>query len=233
MKKLLIPFFCLALSSTAMAQKNNTVAAIDAPVSALNETQQKAQKIIDNYTKALGGKEKLSTIKTLLQEGTMSIMGQELETVIKKMGNKLRSEQKMMGQTVATVIFDGTKGQIEQMGQKMDMPAAQVEMLKKSNIVDALSMNATKVTAVGEEKLENKDYDVITIDGAKMYFDKATGLLYKANKDSGVATIISYATVDGMKFPSEMVTEAQGMKMEMNLTNVLVNSGVTEDDFKL
>lgn len=231
MKKLLIPFFCLALSGTAFSQSKTAQPAVQEIV-ALSSLQQQAKKVMDRYVNAIGGKAKLSSIKSILQEGTISVMGQELETVTKKMGNKLKSEQKMGGQVVATTVFDGTKGYVEQMGQKMDLPEAQAEALKKSKMVEGLEPNYAKITNVTTEDIAGKKYDVITNDGAKMYFDTTTGLLYKAQKDQGTMTINKYITVDGMKFPSEMTTEAQGMEVEITTTKVIINQGVTEEDFK-
>lgn len=228
MKKLIIPFFCAALFSTpAMAQQKTTATEVKT-----QDVQAQAQKIIDKYLIALGGKEKLNSVNSLFMEGSMTVMGQQLDMVVKKMGNKMYSEQTMMGQAVGKQIFDGEKGYMEQMGRKIDFNDDQIAGMKKGQIIEALGIDISSVKKVTTETSDGKKYDVLETEKATMYFDSETGLMYKTI--AGPATVIfkEYMTVDGIKFPSVMETEAQGMEMKLKQNKILVNSGVTEVDFK-
>lgn len=228
MKKFIIPFFCAALfSAPAMAQQKATTTEVKA-----QDTQSQAKQIIDKYIAAVGGKEKLNSVNSLLMEGSMTVMGQQVDMIVKKLGNKLYSEQTMMGQTVGKQFFDGEKGYMEQMGQKMDFPEEQIAEMKKAKIVEALGMDPANVKKVTSETLDGKKYDVLETEKATVYFDTATGLMYKTITGTATAIIKEYMTVDGIKFPVVTQTEVQGMEMEMKFTKILVNSGVTEADFK-
>ncbi|KQT23982.1 hypothetical protein ASG22_08130 [Chryseobacterium sp. Leaf405] len=228
MKKIIIPFFCAVLfSAPAMAQKTTaTPAKTEAATSKLTPKE-----VIENYLKALGGKDKLESVKTTLTENTLSVQGMEVAMTTKKMGSKFKSEQSVMGQKMVQ-FFDGEKGYFEQGGQKMDIPADKVAELKKGKVMDALGYDPANFTTVTVEKVDGKEYNVLNSDKGKFYFDAATGLLYKSSAAEGNATVKSYMTVDGIKFPQEIEAEGGGQKVNIKTTKVTINSGVTEADFK-
>lgn len=227
MKKIIIPFFCAVLFSTSVAAQQTTAAAkTEATKSKLSPKD-----VIDNYLKALGGKDKLEAVKTTVIDNTLSVQGMEVSMTTKKMGNKFKSVQSVMGQQM-TQLFDGEKGYFDQMGQKMDIPADKIADLKKSKVIDALGYDASNFQTVNVEKIDGKDYNVLTSDKGKFYFDAATGLLYKSEAKEGNAVVKSYMTVDGLKFPAEIEAEGNGQKVTIKTTKVVLNSGVTDADFK-
>ncbi|MCE3076810.1 hypothetical protein [Chryseobacterium gwangjuense] len=227
MKKIIIPFFCAVLFSTSVnAQQKSAPVKASAVQAAITP-----QQVIDKYYKGLGGKDKLLAIKTSIIDNTLSIQGMEVTMTTKKMGNKFRSEQSMMGQKMIQV-FDGEKGYADQMGQKMDIPADKIPELKKSKVIDALGYDASTFKTANVEKIDGKDYNVLTSDKGKFYFDAATGLLYKSEAKEGNALVKSYMTVDGIQFPAEIEAEGNGQKVTIKTTKVVLNSGVTDADFK-
>lgn len=227
MKKIIIPFFCAVLFSTSVAAQQKA-----APVkAAATQSTLSSKQVIDNYIKALGGKEKLEAVKSSITDNTLSVQGMEISMTTKKMGNKFRSEQSMMGQKMVQV-FDGEKGYMDQMGQKMDIPADKLPELKKSKVIDALGYDAANFKTVNVEKVDGKDYNVLTSDKGSFYFDAATGLLYKTDAKEGKAIVKSYMTVDGIQFPAEIEAEGNGQKVTIKTTKVVLNSGVTDADFK-
>lgn len=228
MKKIIIPFFCAVLFSVpAAAQKKGAVSAkTEAVTSKLTPKD-----VIDNYFKASGGKDKLEGIKSIITDNTVSVQGMEIKMTTKKLGNKFKSVQSVMGKEMIQ-LFDGEKGYFDQMGNKMDIPADKVAELKKGKPVDALAFDPANFKSVAVEKLDGKDYNVLASDKGKFYFDATTGLLYKTAAAEGSATIKSYMTVDGIQFPADVDAEGGGQKMNIKTTKVVVNSGVTDADFK-
>lgn len=227
MKKIIIPFFCAVLFSTSVAAQQKTAAVkTEATKSKLT-----SKEVIDNYLKALGGKDKLEAIKTVITDNTLSVQGMEVSMTTKKMGNKFKSVQSVMGQQM-TQMFDGEKGTFDQNGQKMDIPADKIADLKKGKTVDALGYDPTTFQTVTVEKIDGKDFNVLTSDKGKYFFDAATGLLYKTESKEGTAIVNSYMTVDGLKFPGEINAEGNGQKVVIKTTKIVLNSGVTDADFK-
>jgi len=228
MKKIIIPFFCAVLFTTSVSAQQTAAASAktEATVSKLTPKE-----VIDNYLKALGGKDKLEAIKSVIMENTLSVQGMDVSMTTKKMGNKFKSEQSVMGQKMIQ-LFDGEKGYFDQMGQKIDIPADKVAELKKGKVIDALGYDPASFKTVTVEKIDGKDYNVLTSDKGKFYFDASTGLLYKSSSGEGTAIMKSYMTVDGIKFPEVIEAEGNGQKVTIKTTKVTINSGVTEADFK-
>ena len=228
MKKVILPLFCILMGVTSVTAQNNTAAP------AKIETQNaklSAKDVIDTYIKALGGKDKLEAVKTTIIHNTLSVQGMEISMVTKKLGNKFRSEQEVMGQKMVQ-FFDGEKGYIEQMGQKIDIPATEIDDLKKAKVIDALGYDPAKFSEVNVEKVDGKDYNVLTSEQGKSYFDKSTGLLHKTISEDNKIFINNYMTIEGIKFPSEVEAEGNGQKVLIKTTKVIINSGVSEEDFK-
>ncbi|SHK68405.1 hypothetical protein [Chryseobacterium polytrichastri] len=228
MKKIIIPFFCAVLFSTSVAAQKTTAA--PAKTEAV-KSKLTSKEVIDNYLKVLGGKDKLEGVKSTITDNTLSVQGMEISMTTKKMGNKFKSVQTVMGQTM-TQLFDGEKGYFDQMGQKNDIPADKVVELKKSKTIDALGYDPAKFPNVTVEKIDGKDYNVLASDKGKYYFDASTSLLHKSSSEEGTATIKSYMTVDGIQFPSEIEAEGKGQKITIKTTKIVINSGVTDADFK-
>lgn len=230
MKKIIIPFFCAVLFAAPMAAQQTTAA--PAKTEAV-KSKLTSKEVIDNYLKALGGKDKLQAVKTTVIENTLTVPGlpAEVTMVTKKMGNKFKSEQSVMGQKMVQ-SFDGEKGYFDQMGSKNPIPADKIAELKKSMVIDALAYDPANYTNVTVEKLDGKEYNVLSSDKGKFYFDASTGLLYKSSAAEGSALVKSYMTVDGIKFPQEIDAEGNGQKVTIKTVKVTMNSGVTDADFK-
>ncbi len=189
-----------------------------------------SQQVIDNYIKALGGKEKLSAVKTVKMNSKMSVMGMDIAgTELKMAPNKSKKTQSVMGQE-SVQVFDGTKGYMMQGGQKMDMPATVTDKMKDSEIIQALSMKAADYTSSVAD-VDGVKYYLLEGKGNKFYFDNAF-LLAKADMDGAAMTISEYLTVDGMKFPAKMNVKAQGQDINVTFSDVEVNKGVSDADFK-
>lgn len=225
MKKIIIPIFCAVLLSTSV---NATVPNATASESNV-KVQLSPQQIIDKYLEALGGKAKLESVKSSVSEDIISTQGMEIKSVTKKMGNKFKSVQSIMGQEIVSV-FNGEKGHSNQTGTKVDFTPDRITELKKGKTIDALGLDASKFTSA-VETLEGKSYNVLVSEGVKLYFDSSTGLLYKTGNAMSGAVIKSYITVDGIKFPEQIEAEGGGQKVVIKTTKVVVNSGVTDADF--
>ena len=191
-----------------------------------------AKQIIDNYVTALGGKQKLESVKTLSMKNTISVMGMEMEGKTIKKDNKYKSSQSMMGQEMVQV-FDGEKGYANQMGQKVEFPAEQIAKLKTAKVMDALGLDPAKIKTVEKTQVDGKDYYVLSSDESKSYFDVKTGLLFKTENEKGNMTINKYADVDGIKFVEEMSVDAAGQQISIKNSDIKINQPISDDEFKL
>lgn len=192
-----------------------------------------AQQVIDNYVAALGGKTNLEAVKSMKTVSNMKVQGMDLViTSLQMLPNKLKMAQSMMGQEMGVTVFDGEKGYSTQMGQKTDIAADQINALKEKRMFDALSMKAVDYKTVETISENGKNYYVLTSEKGKSYYDAETGLLYKGNTEMGDMKILEYKTFDGIKIPVKMEVSAMGQNLEMNTTEVILNKGISEADFK-
>ena len=228
MKKIIIPFFCAVLFSVPAAAQQTSAAPAKTEVVKSKLTP---KEVIDNYFKALGGKAKLEAVKSTVIDNSLSVQGMDITMSTTKMGSKFKSVQTAMGQTVSQV-FDGEKGYIERAGQKTDFPAENIAELKKGTTVEALGFSAANFQTATVEKLDGKDYNVLSSEKGKFYFDAATGLLYKSTVGQGNVIVKNYITVEGLKFPSEVDIDGNGQKVTIKTTKVVLNAPVSDADFK-
>ena len=208
-----------------------------------------ADKVIDNYLSAIGGKDKLKAVKNVMTKMSASVMGQSMEIEITKAApNKMRTEVKMGGNVVQKIIFDGQKGKMSGMGGEQVVEGDKAkEMAFQSVIFEELMYKElgaeTKLSAV--ENIEGKDaYGVeVTVNGttSTRYYDAETGYLVRVSKTvegpQGAMTMSQdysdYKEYGGIMFPSsgKQPLNAQ-MKMDLTVTEVVVNGQLSDDLFK-
>ncbi|ANF51444.1 hypothetical protein A0O34_13425 [Chryseobacterium glaciei] len=231
MMKILIPIFCAVLFSSSVATQNRTIPVkIEAKQSKLTPRD-----VIDNYLKALGGRDKLEAVKSTLTEAVVLIQDKNNKMAItastKRMGNKFKFEQYVSGKPF-TQVFDGERGYAGKGNRKIDFPADKIAEMKKGKTIEALQFDPSSFKAIVVEKVDGKDYNVLTSDKGSFYFDASTGLLYKSILKEGNAVIKKYMTVDGIKFPSEIEVEGDGQKVVSTTINLVLNRAFTDADFK-
>lgn len=217
----------MSLSVPVAAQKTSVKAE-----ASTSKSQMSAQQVIDKYVAAMGGKAKLESVKTSIVGNTITVQGMEITMSTKKMGNKFKSLQSIMGQDM-TQVFNGEKGYFEQAGKKIDIPADKIAEFKKGKVIEALGYDAANFTSVALEQIDGKNYNVLSSEKGKFFFDADTGLLYKSETKEGNAIIKSYMTVDGIKFAELIDAEGNGQSVSIKTTKVTLNSGVSEADFKI
>ncbi|WP_346237621.1 pitrilysin family protein [Niabella insulamsoli] len=208
-----------------------------------------AQKVIDNYINAIGGKEALSKVKSISADVTMNVSGQSLSGVFKKAApNKVLMHISMQGMTVMKMVYDGNKGYQEQMGQKKEMDAETVASYADNKGIfeqQFYSGEGFKLSAPVVEKVNGEDaYKiVVTKPSGKTsteYYSAKTGLLLREESKIKAAgqeieqamDFGNYTTVNGVKLPGSMSQSVMGQAFEMTMSNYKVNEGVSDDDFK-
>ena len=217
-----------AEQAAAAATPSNATPANSAPMQNLT-----AQQVIDKYIAALGGRAKLEAVKSIKSTSKMKVQGMDLVINTLQMApNKMKMTQTMMGQEAGSTVFDGENGYMMQMGQKQPIPADQIAALKKKKLFDVLDMNAAEYKV--EKATENgRNYYVLVGKDGKSYYDPQTGLMAKGNSEMGDMTVVEYKTTpDGIKYASKMSVNAMGQALDMEVTDYVLNSGVSAADFK-
>ncbi|MFM9951512.1 MAG: caspase domain-containing protein [Saprospiraceae bacterium] len=209
-----------------------------------------AQTVIDNYLKAIGGKEALKRVKDMKMSMTTSAEGQTIVLVIqRKMPNKLVMTMLMSGVVLSETKFDGEIGVVMDMsGDVQPMDEAGLKMFKdQSGIFEEIeyATNGTKLQLKGVEKVNGKDaykLDITAPSGIKVteFFDKATWLKVRTVQieqgSEGPVTSTSdyedYRNVNGIKVPYRLTTSGStAAPMVLEGQSVEINKGIADSEF--
>ena len=209
-----------------------------------------AEKILDNYINALGGVEKLGSISSQVIKMTTEMQGMVIEMVsTQKAPDKILITTSMGGNIMQKQVFDGERGQISAMGQKMELTGSQlVDMKSQARIIPELDYRnlAYQLKLVDMESIEGKPAYKVQItspEGSSKteFFDVATGLKIRtvASQDTpmGAMTIAvtlgDYRSVDGIKVPFSLKQVVGPQTIDLKVASVEFNSGIPDDVFSM
>lgn len=194
-----------------------------------------AQKVIDKYLEARGGKANIKALKNSTAHMSAEIMpGRKLDIKNVVANGKSYTESGMGGMVMSKQVYDGQKLWMEMQGQKQEMPAEKAKDAAVTSYVvpeTAYESLGCQVTLSGVEKVGDKPayaLEVTTPSGEKMteYFDMESGLKVRTAKSvktpQGEMTITveyeDYRPVAGVLFPHSIAMPLMGptpTKMEV------------------
>ncbi|MGN6605100.1 MAG: M1 family metallopeptidase [Ginsengibacter sp.] len=206
-----------------------------------------AQSVIDNYLKAIGGKDKISDVKDFSYTAKGEVQGQSivLTNKYKAPNHLLQSITLTSSNTVVQkVLVNGDSVSISAMGQPQTLSDQARERIKESTspFPEANYSSAPYQLTLQPmiAKVDGKDAYVVSISSKggsqfKEYFDVNTGLKVKkenVSADNPSSTTYSdYREVNGIKFPYQETISSQ-VDIPLTVSDVKVNSGLTDADFK-
>jgi len=202
-----------------------------------------AKTVFENYIKAIGGEKNAKAVKSIASTLTGTVQGIAITMVRKSTatGKKL-DEVTGMGQTLSKDVFDGTKGYESAQGQKTDYDAEKIASTKfyATPFPELTLASKAGVALSGIENINGKDAYAIK-DGKKvLYYDVATGLKLAQSDTEEVqgkqmtqmVSFSDYKDVKGVKVAHKISLNV-GIEIELNTTEVKINEGVTDADFKI
>ena len=200
-----------------------------------------AEKVVDNYLEAIGGKDKVMAVKTTMTIANATIQGTPLVMTMKAASpNKTSQEISVMGNTMQKAVFDGEKGYQEAQGQKKEMTAEEVTKAKTGSALFK-DLEYTSGELVRIEPLEGKNAIVLKYDDTEVYYDMTSGLKVKEvktaqtpdGKEMKIPTVFAdYKEVNGIKFPHSIGLKSGPMNLDFVVKEIKVNEGVSDADFK-
>ena len=200
-----------------------------------------AEKVVDNYINAIGGKDKVMAVKTTLIVANATIQGTPIVLTIKASApNKTSQIISVQGNTMQKTVFDGEKGYSEARGQRKALDGEALKTAKTdSAIISDLNYRTGKLLRI--EPLDGKKAVVLKFNNTEVFYDMSTWLKVKevkttkgpGGKDAKIPTLFSdYKEVSGVKFPHTILQKMGPMELNFIVKELKVNEGVTEEDFK-
>ena len=204
--------------------------------------------VVDNYIKAIGGKDMLLNVNTLVSNMDVTIPGAPFKPMAiskQMMPNKISFEMKanMGGQTMSLMKrnFSGEKGYMEQQGQKMLMSEEEIMEAKNvEGIFEELYYSDDQTELLSINSIDGKDvYKIKVVKNEKTsyrYYSVDSGYLISIEEEDENKNISStkygdYRSVNGIMMPYFMQVNAGGQNLEFNTTEVMVNTELKDSDF--
>lgn len=208
-----------------------------------------AEKVIEKYIEAQGGRQKLASVKDMTVKMSASIQGMTIEMTNITSNGKLLITTSMGGNVIQKQVFDGQKGNMSAMGQKMDVDEGMLKTMKEEAILFPelrFTELGYKTELLGAEDVEGKScykVKIITPSGIEkvQYYDMESGLLIKSlstqKLDTGdltVTTVVSdYRDVNGITYPFVVKQQAGPQGLDLKVSSFEFNTGVSDDVFKV
>ena len=204
--------------------------------------------VVDNYIKAIGGKDMLLNVNTLVSNMDVTIPGAPFKPMAiskQMMPNKISFEMKanMGGQTMSLMKrnFSGEKGYMEQQGQKMLMSEEEIMEAKNvEGIFEELYYSDDQTELLSINSIDGEDvYKIKVVKNEKTsyrYYAVESGYLISIEEEDENKNISStkygdYRSVNGIMMPYFMQVNAGGQNLEFNTSEVMVNTELKDSDF--
>lgn len=204
--------------------------------------------ILDKYLKAIGGKDALLKINDRSISMTANFQGMSIQVdVMQKSPNKYLQATSVMGQETK-MIFDGEKGYQKSAMGESGIEGVELEILKaEANMyfLTDIKKEGASVKLIGLEKLGGNDAYKIELHLASggvitQYFDVESSLKVKETKfisaPQGLVTVATeysdYRDVEGMKYPFVVKQSFGPMNIELKVTSISLNKGLSDELFK-
>lgn len=204
------------------------------------EADMTAEKVINNYIKAIGGKENIEAIESLVEKGSATINGMPIQNnryIISK--EKFLMEMSMNGRVMSKQLFDGEIAYVKSFQGEQELTGSDLEKLKAESYpvkelyygelgiqTELLGMDNLEGTDVYKVKIISSDASGSVID----YFDASTGLKVQRKTTiqtpqgefSQIQKYSDYREVENVLFPFKM--ELSGMQnMVMHTDSIEIN----------
>ena len=204
-----------------------------------------ATEVMNNYINAIGGRDLLESVNTLVQKADVTIPAPfKPQATIKQMvPNKysMKMEANMNGQTMKLggMSFDGETGYNEGPQGRNTLDEKVINDLKAvKGIFQELYYSEDQLELVSINSIDYQDaYKVKITEGEKVsyrFYSIDSALLLSEEEEDDNNNIISknygdYRDVNGIKFP--FYIEIPSQKLEFNVTEILINEELKDSDF--
>ncbi|MFT4154298.1 M1 family aminopeptidase [Parafilimonas sp.] len=203
--------------------------------------------IINKYITAIGGADKINAIKDFTYTAKGTVQGQDLILDRKyKLPGKMLLEVTLPSMNMKIQRLLVTEDSVSLTAQGQNMPVSDADARRyREQAYPFPEINFSKPGYNSEldplfSDIDGKDVYVVKVTSpsgsiSKYYYDAQTGLKLKGETigeqgNSGF-TYAGYKDVDGIKVPYTMKMQQQ-MEIELTATDVKINSGLKDDDFK-
>lgn len=203
-----------------------------------------AKTVLDNYIKAIGGEKAAIAVKTIAMVGSTTIPQAPAPLSFNSkidVKGKLAVEIAMGGMSLMKQVVNEKGAFVVQQGQKVELKGKDLEDMKAvaTPIEELNLLKKPEVSLTGIETINGTEAYALKNGKTTLYYDVKSGL-----KIADVITIeqggktmnktnsyLDYREVKGVKVPFNMIQNV-GFELNIKMTDVKINEGVTDADFQ-
>lgn len=207
-----------------------------------------AEKVIERYIEAMGGRDQINNISDVKQTASVSMGPQTIVIqTYRKQPNKMTSRTLLNGNVMQEQVFNGKEGSVTGMGQTQELAGEQLETMKFQARMHKFLRYEDLGVDISLEGTEAVDGDpaykikVTNPDGMVRYdyYDVGSGLRVKTKQTvqgpqgevTQSQTYSDYREVMGVKFPYRI--DISGIRsMTMKVDSIQVNEGIEDKVFQ-
>lgn len=203
-----------------------------------------AKTVLDNYIKAIGGEKAALAVKTIAMTGSTSIPQAPAPLSFNSkidVKGKLVVELAMGGMSIMKQVVNEKGGFVIQQGQRMDLTGKDLEEMKAAAtpIEELNLLKKPEVILTGIEMVNGTEVYALKNGNTTLYYDVKSGLKIGdlITMEQGGQTMnktnsyLDYREVKGVKVPFNLVQNV-GFELNIKMTDVKINEGVSDADFK-
>jgi predicted Zn-dependent peptidase len=200
-----------------------------------------AQSVLKNYINVIGGEKAVKNVKTLAVMSAGTVQGTPLELVVKTAPKKLGVEMKAMGMVMMKQVVNEKEAYMVQQGQRKDYKDQELQDMQDmaGNFKELTLLTDKNVTLTGIENVNGTDAYAIKSGKSTYFYDVKSGFKVAEAKEleqggqkmTQTTYFQDYKDVKGLKFPYKTIMNV-GIEIELITTEVKINEGVTDADFK-
>ena len=205
-----------------------------------------AEDVINEYVKAIGGKDALAEVTSIEIKATSNIQGTVLEMYsVKNNQNQSLMEMSAMGMTIAKTVFNKFQGYNEVNGQRIPLTEVELEQaIINSALFSELNFDFSLVELVGTSDVDGeKAYEIKVTDNKSVFYSVDTGLKLKevesqeveGNLIVGETYYREYEEVEGILLPKVINQVSASIPIPGGITfkatSIKLNVETKESDF--
>jgi predicted Zn-dependent peptidase len=200
--------------------------------------------VLDNYINAVGGEKAIKAVKTIAMTGSTTIPQAPAPlTFTSKMDVKGKAmiELSMGGMSIMKQVVNDKEGYMSQQGQKKQIEGDELIEARATAVpFEELTMvSKAGLVITGIEPIDGNDAYAVKNGNTVNYYDVKSGLKVaeaKTQEEGGQKTTLmtyykDYRDVKGVKVPFNIIKNV-GIELDIKLTDVKINEGVTDADFQ-
>ena len=214
-------------------------------INSYNQVEVSPSEVMSKYIAAIGGKEKLESVESIMMTGNFEIPQAPFKpSVIIKQQNPNKTALEMSAPEMGTIMkqkFNGETGYMEQMGQNIPLNEDQIKSSKsKKGIFEELYYDSSQLQVDGYTTIGGNELVKIKVDDKTIkYYDVNSGLLERIEETTSVEgnsitttrKLSDYRDVDGILYPfkTEIINGMQTITIEFE--EIKFNESFAESDF--